>query len=480
MFHRMAPGSLLLLPLWLVSLSSVPDQRSTVEEEFEGQWVGEAVGEEESTYLMVGIYRVGGSLVGSVTLPDPGFVRVEFDSLAVEGRQLFAAASRDTLVLDVSEQEGGWIEGSFQSGGESLPVRLVRSGSPEAGEYAERIGTLVEAFRSDSRLERTVDGGAAARLSGEAIEELVAAADEAFTSSLVIFKDGEPVGEWYRNGISRRIQAMSVTKVTLNLAVGRLLTTGDIESVDTPVHTVVPEWSSGARSRITFRHLLNHTSGLPSGVPANEIYEAPDIEAYSLALEPVHEPGTVMEYNNNATNALAAVIRRVAGIPIDEFIGREIFEPLGITDFTWLRDPSGNPHGMAGLSIHARDLARVGQLVLDQGWWNGESLIDPEWFTKSFQPSAPDVDTEGVLDGRSHTVGLIWFLIRHDLDEPGDSLGDMFGMQHSGDLGQWLVIYPEEGLVGVRMAQFSPAFDAETDLYFAFMDHLHKVAPAAR
>jgi CubicO group peptidase (beta-lactamase class C family) len=151
-----------------------------------------------------------------------------------------------------------------------------------------------------------------------------------------------------------------------------LITLGRIESLDTPLYEFFPEWKQGLKQKITLRHVLSHTSGLQN-VPDTrvEIYPSPDFVQLALAAELAHPPGTKFEYNNKAVNLLAGIVERVSGKKLDEFMRDEIFTPLGIREFDWMRDRAGNPHVMAGLTLYPLDLAKLGQLVLNRGSGTG-------------------------------------------------------------------------------------------------------------
>src|SRR5690606_13701260 len=80
--------------------------------------------------------------------------------------------------------------------------------------------------------------------------------------------------------------------------------------IDLPVHTYYPEWRDGVKSRITIRHLLDHTSGLRTDQGTGEIYASPDFVRLALDAEVTSEPGTVFFYNNKAVNLLAGIVER--------------------------------------------------------------------------------------------------------------------------------------------------------------------------
>jgi CubicO group peptidase (beta-lactamase class C family) len=307
------------------------------------------------------------------------------------------------------------------------------------------------------------------RVDRRALDELVAAAYSANTDALVVLHDGALVGEWHRDGASTLIETMSVTKAVLNLATGRLISTGAIPSLDTPVHRYFPDWADGDHSRISLRHLLSHTSGLHSERTTGAIYASSDFVRHALDSPLMAKPGTAFFYNNNGTKLLAGVIGSAAGRSMDDFLRQDLFRRLGITDMSWQRDAAGNPHGMAGLQLHARDLARLGQLVLDRGRHGHEQLIDAEWFDQSLQPGSE----------LSANAGLLWWLLREAPAQgspTGPAARAIIGYRADGYLGQNLLIFPSERLVGVRMVAASPACHPDTDDFAEFPALLRRLA----
>ena len=174
---------------------------------------------------------------------------------------------------------------------------------------------------------------------------------------------------------------MSVTKSIVGLVMGRLVTLGKLSSIDEPVHAYFPEWRQGRKRNITVRMLMEHTSGLQNGsMTTMEIYPSPDFVQLALCAELDAEPGSTFAYNNKAVNLLAGIVERADGRKLDAFAREELLRSLGITDTPWLRDDAGNPHAMSGLALHAQDLVRLGELLLNRGVWNGTQLIDETWF----------------------------------------------------------------------------------------------------
>lgn len=224
----------------------------------------------------------------------------------------------------------------------------------------------------------------AAGLDPAALERLVKRAEETHSDALVILKDGKLVGDWRFGKTAGPIEAMSATKSVVSMAIGRLVTAGKLR-IDDPVATVYPEWKGTPKEKITIRHLLDHTSGLQAHRTTEEIYASRDVVRLALDASLASEPGTTNFYNNKAVNLLAGIVEKVSGKKLDEYLRDEVFTPLGIARFSWMRDASGNPHGMAGLQIDPLDLARIGQLMLDEGAFQGRQVLTAEWVRESGQ-----------------------------------------------------------------------------------------------
>jgi CubicO group peptidase (beta-lactamase class C family) len=235
----------------------------------------------------------------------------------------------------------------------------------------------------------------------DALERLRERGKQADSDAVVIVKDGRLVADWDFGRKRGPIEAMSATKSIVNLAIGRLIDQGKIRSLDQPVHDFYPEWNQGRKKLITVRHLLNHTSGLQCYPVTTEIYASPDFVQFALAAEMSDDPGSKFIYNNKAVNLLAGVVRRASGERMDVFIGKEIFEPLEIKGVDWTLDKAGNPHGMAGLKIGAIDLAKIGQMMLDEGAWKGRQVVSKEWVRRSVEPG----------QAMNATCGLLWWLV---------------------------------------------------------------------
>jgi len=340
----------------------------------------------------------------------------------------------------------------------------------------------------------------------QALRALVDRAAATKSDGLVVLRHGKLVGQWYFGGASQRIEAMSATKSVVSLAIGMLLGDGKIKSLDQSVSDFFPEWKDTAKAKITVRHLLAHTSSLHANPTTADIYASRDFVRNALDAPLDGEPGAKFFYNNKAANLLAGLVAEAAGEPIDVYVQRRLFGPLGITDVTWSQDATGHRHGMSGLQIHPVDFAKIGQLMLDGGIWKGQRVLDPDWIALSTGKAGQPYDAHhgllwwlqptrdvmtwdesamqrlrdaGVreqivqklepLRGRTLSVGdlrreLKAYLKPFELDQVvrgGERLFEKsiraelpyVGYSARGYLGQYLVIFPSEQTVAVRMRE---------------------------
>lgn len=282
------------------------------------------------------------------------------------------------------------------------------------------------------------------------LDSLIKQARETNTSALVVLKNGKLVYESYFGKKHRPISAMSITKSVVALAIGRLIDQGKLKSLDEPVCHYYPQWAKDKRERITIRQILNHSSGLTAPQTVSDYNEQSDYIKWALDSNLDAEPGSKCVYNNKAVGVLGGIIKLVSGKETDQFVAEEIFAPMAIKQFSWSRDPAGNPGVMSGLSIHAYDLAKIGQVMLDKGSWEGKQIISQNWVEESLSPALAD-----------KRFGLCWFLLY-------DSTDQMIAFDSNGNLGQCLIVYPKYKLVVVRQIS-RERYRSENDEFQAFM-----------
>lgn len=237
-------------------------------------------------------------------------------------------------------------------------------------------------------------------INSKALETLLKRGAESHSDAIVIIKDDVVVGQWYFGKPQALIETQSDTKSVVALAIGCLLHDGKIKSLDEPACDFYPEWNQGRKKLITIRQILNHTSGLQADRRTEEIYASPDFVQLALAAELTTDPGTAFFYNNKAVNLLAGIVQKASGQRLDRYINARIFVPLGIQDYHWDTDTVGNTQVMAGLQIHAMDMAKIGQMLADGGVWNGKQIVDASWIAEMTAPGQP----------LTESCGLLWWL----------------------------------------------------------------------
>ena len=239
----------------------------------------------------------------------------------------------------------------------------------------------------------------------------------------------------------------SISKSATSLLVGIALAEGKFPALDSPVFDSFPELAAlrtPEKMHITFRHLLTMSSGLkwdesiPYSNPANSerrMIDSADPVRYVLEQPLAAPPGAVYNYNGGNTTLLAAVLAKTTGRRLDDYAREKLFGPLGIADFEWISMPaSGEPAAASGLRLRARDSAKLGQLLLTDGLWNGKQVLPKGWAAESV---TPHLNGEGL-----YYYGYQWWLGRTMLRGRNLIWSAGFGFG-----GQRLYVAPELDLV---------------------------------
>ena len=176
----------------------------------------------------------------------------------------------------------------------------------------------------------------------------------------------------------------SACKSIVSLAVGLLIDEGKL-SLDTRVTELFLDKTSPV-SRLKYKELtVEHLLTMTSGATFNEAaaMTEPDWLSAFFLNAPSGKPGREFRYNSLNTYVLAAVVCRITGGSLCEYLQPRLFAPLGITEYYWELGPDGVEKGGWGLYIGSEDLAKLGQLVLDGGKWNGKQLISKAWIKRA-------------------------------------------------------------------------------------------------
>ncbi|MCW0235565.1 MAG: beta-lactamase family protein [Ferrovibrio sp.] len=259
-------------------------------------------------------------------------------------------------------------------------------------------------------------------------------------------------GKWsigmIQHNAGRLHDVRSISKSVVSLLTGVAVDRGWL-SVDQSVFAFFPEHAdlrTPAKDRITIRHLLTMSSSLAwdESLPYSDrrnsetaMNNAADAARYVLE-QPMwrSEPGDNYNYSGGSAVVLAEILRKVSGgMDITMLSKTLLFDPLGITDFEWAVW-NNRPVIASGLRLRPRDLAKVGQLVLDGGKWQGRQIVSEKWIADSIAPQ---------INGQSpFFYGYQWWLGRSLLD--GRQVDWAAGF---GEGGQRVFIIPEFDIVVV-------------------------------
>ena len=259
--------------------------------------------------------------------------------------------------------------------------------------------------------------------------------------SLLVVGDGRLVTEAAFHGADRATlhDVRSVTKSVVGLLTGIAIERGHL-ALDTPISSVL----SDARFRpehdaVTVGHLLTMTGGFEWNELSDDDYarwiRSGEPVGFLLDRPLADTPGTAFTYNSAAVHLLGAVVAEAAGEPLPDFAAEALFEPLGIGPVAWEPSPDGRVNGGAGLDLRARDLARLGQLVLQDGLSGEQAVVSSAWTASSTSPSQPWRSTFGPL--RSFTYGRLWWTLD---GPPRGALAWGYG-------GQFVLVVPDRDLV---------------------------------
>lgn len=223
-------------------------------------------------------------------------------------------------------------------------------------------------------------------------------------TALVVLKDGEIVHESYYKGTAPEDLRVSwsVAKSYLSALIGVLLDEGAITSIDDPVTRYAPALARTAYDGATVRNVLN----MASGVVFDEDYLDPksdinkmgrvlalggSMDEFAAALdETFTAPGSEWKYVSIDTHILSMVVRGATGRPIAELMSEKIVAPMGLEATPYyLTDGFGTAFVLGGLNFTTRDYARMGQMFLQYGRYNGVQIVPEDWVKASTVPTAP-------------------------------------------------------------------------------------------
>lgn len=293
--------------------------------------------------------------------------------------------------------------------------------------------------------------------------------DRTYTNALLVLKDGRIVSEIYRNNTNAqtRFMAWSVTKSITSILIGAAVQEGRIKSLDDRITVYLPELKGSGYDGATVRHVLQMRSGVDyeerydfanPGIAARNHEQAlvSNVVRFVDAARTIkrqHKPGEVFQYKTLDTAVLGWLLERVSGgSTIAAYAAQRLWEPLGAErDGFFIMDGQpgvGREFNGAGFNATARDFARIGQMMLQDGKANGRQIVSPEWVQESTKATG----------GPGPGYGYQWWI-------PNDHSFQAIGLQ-----GQYIFVDRATRTVVVKLSYFPPGNDEphdETDAFLA-------------
>lgn len=272
----------------------------------------------------------------------------------------------------------------------------------------------------------------------------------------IIVKDGKLVMEQFFSSFGRTNihDIRSAGKSITSMLAGVAMEMGLFKPTD-KVLTFFPAYKdiknrSAEKSAITVEDLLVMSSGLASddyqddspGLEGDMTNSA-DYVQFVLDLPMDFKSGERWAYSSAVAFLLGAIVENTSGQTLEDFARKNLFGPIGIKDFYWIKSPKGRNTGMGNIYFQPRDLAKLGQVMLEEGKWNGQQIISSAFVKKSFEKRFDISDN----DPFAHGYGYMWYIA--EIEIKGQTIDYYYA---SGNGGNKIFIIPELNMVLTTMS----------------------------
>ncbi|MFJ2605610.1 serine hydrolase domain-containing protein [Streptomyces sp. NPDC087425] len=276
----------------------------------------------------------------------------------------------------------------------------------------------------------------------QAFLDAVEAAPSIEPHSLMILRHGRLVASgWWAPFTPQRPHLLyslskSFTATAAGIAAGEGLL-----NFDDPVISSFPEFAADITDPRSRTMRVRHVAAMASGHEAETFDRARALDAEELVrgfllVPPERDPGTVFAYNQPATFTLAALVQRVSGQSLVDYLRPRLLDPLGIGEVAWQRDRSGREIGFSGLHAPTDAVARLGELYLRDGIWEGRRLLPEGWVADASRVHITTHDAPVDWLGRDSMFGYGYQFWRSPHGYRGD-----------GAYGQYCLVLPEQDAV---------------------------------
>jgi CubicO group peptidase (beta-lactamase class C family) len=236
--------------------------------------------------------------------------------------------------------------------------------------------------------------------------------------SLLVVRRGHLVGERYfgRQNVHTVLNVKSVSKSILSVLVGIALREGFLRDLNQPIAELLPEFfgpeTDAIKRQITLRHLLTMSAGFKWFENASHLrrwQRSSDWVKYVIDLPLADPPGVRFNYNTTLTHLVSVILSRATNMSTLMFADEYLLGLMGVTIKRWKTDPQGYHIGGSDICLTARDMAKIGQLILTQGNWQDRQLVSAEWVRESTRPQIA-LPSEGFWHPAYTNYGYLWWL----------------------------------------------------------------------
>jgi CubicO group peptidase (beta-lactamase class C family) len=289
------------------------------------------------------------------------------------------------------------------------------------------------------------------------VDNLDSFLEQSGTNAFIIVRNDTILYERYFNGHDHDTycKAFSASKVFISALIGKAIEEGFIQSVNDPVMKYIPEIKDKRFAGLTIADCLSMTSGINTNnkeiLPWHDkvrIYYTHDLRKLMSGIEYDHEPGKEFYSEEVSPVLLGLIVERATGKSVSKYLEEKIWKPLGMEqDALWVTDrkTDGFEAVNSGLTGTAIDFAKFGRLYLNEGNWNGENVISPEWIRKTTRPDTTSISFYKGIEyygGRNVYYNSEWWGLAKNNED--------YEYSASGHFGQRIYISKEKNAVLIR------------------------------
>lgn len=277
----------------------------------------------------------------------------------------------------------------------------------------------------------SITGCGQSKINTQKVEELLKDVQKHKADEILIQHKGKEIAYWVNKDCDDKVmRTASMVKSWTGLVVGIMIDKQLIKDENELVCKYIPEWKDGCEHNVTIKNLLTMSAGFNRRPGATGILPQKNVNSYMLNTKIDTLPNVRFSYSNESVQLLGILIERVTKKTANAYYKEVLFNPLGMTNTRLTKDKSGNYLAFGAARTTVKEAAKIGDLMMNNGVYNGKRIVSEEWVKKSTQPSE-----------KASYYGYLWWL---------DYNSKHKNFAATGDFGQVTIVFPELDLVFVR------------------------------